>query len=72
MATNDWQASEDQLKIAMSGLTIQAEAHGLDLSDENVQAFIKHVAGNIADNDAHNLFLYGIIHKDMGINEEQQ
>ena len=67
MAENTWKASEDQLKVALSGLNIQAEAHGLDLGDENVQNFINHVAAIMADNDAHNMFLYGIIHKNDGV-----
>ena len=72
MATNEWEASQDQVDIAMSGLTCQAQVHGLDLEDEKVQAFIQHFAGIMANDQAHILFLYNIIHKNMGMNEDSE
>lgn len=38
------EATEADISIAKTGLTIQAEAHGLDLTDEKIIAFINHNA----------------------------
>ena len=39
---SDPTASDDEFRSALSGLRIQAEAHGLDINDQNVHAFILH------------------------------
>lgn len=59
--------SQDEQNIALSGITTQAKAHGLDLNDPQVQAFIQHQANIIAQMQADNRELYNIIHKNMGI-----
>lgn len=38
------EATEADISISKTGLTIQAEAHGLDLTDEKIIAFINHNA----------------------------
>lgn len=38
------EATETDIEISMIGLKIQAEAHGLDLSDKKIMAFIEHNA----------------------------
>ncbi len=67
MATNDFTATEDQRKVARSGLTIQAEAHGLDLEDPKVQAFIESQVEVQAQMAAEVTFVYNIMHKQMGV-----
>jgi hypothetical protein len=60
-------ATEDQKMVARSGLTIQAEAHGLDLSDSGVQAFIDGQVEVQAQMAAEITFVYKIMHKQMGM-----
>ena len=38
------EAHNDEFANALTGLRIQAEAHGVDITDDNVRAFIVHTA----------------------------
>lgn len=67
MAIADFTASADQIAIARSGLTIQAEAHGLDLTDPGVQAFIEGQVQVQAQMAAEITHVYNIMHKQMGV-----
>ena len=71
MATNEFEASEDEMAIALSGATIQAEAHGLDMKDENVQKYVKHMAMLMAHEHAHTRYLYNLLNKNMGIGDAE-
>jgi len=70
MAISDFSATEDQRKVARSGLTIQAEAHGLDLEDPKVQAFIESQVAVQAQMAAEITFVYNIMHKQMGLKND--
>lgn len=67
MAIADFEATEDQIAVARSGLTIQAEVHGLDLTDPKVQAFIEGQVAVQAQMAAEITHVYKIMHKQMGV-----
>lgn len=54
-------ASEDEIMVARIGTKIQAEAHGLDLTDEKIQKFVEHCAQVSAQSSAFNRFLSNIV-----------
>lgn len=62
MADNMTEPSDDEKFMALHGLLLQAEAHELDLSDPNLEAFIYHVAKVKAQMFANERFLTNIIH----------
>ncbi len=71
MADQQYEVSEDEMAIALSGATIQAEAHGLDMKDEKVQKYVKHMAGLMANEHAHVRYLYNLLNKNMGIGDAE-
>lgn len=64
MATNTIpEPTEDQRKTALFGVRLQAEAHGLDVEDEKVKAFIEHTAEVQSWMASESTWLNNIIHK---------
>lgn len=64
MGIRTWpEPHEDDRKVARIGLTIQAEAHGLDTSDDAVVAFIEHMVEVLAERSAENRWLQNIVNQ---------
>jgi len=57
--------TQTELDIARTGVTIQAEAHGLDLTDPKISAFVEHMIVVSAQASANCRFLQNIIHKPL-------
>ena len=57
--------SGDLIKIARSGLEIQAERFGLDLKDPQIAAFIDHEVKVQAQQLAHINWLENILHRPL-------
>lgn len=62
MAENTANATNDEFRVALSGLMIQAEAHGLDMTDESVRAFVVHTAEVMAQNAANERATNNMVH----------
>lgn len=62
---NSWETEQADLDVAKAGLIIQAEAHGLDIHDEKVIAFLDHQAKVIGAYSSGQRWLQGIIDKDL-------
>jgi hypothetical protein len=56
-------ATDSERSVARTGLTIQAEAHGLDMSDEKIQKFLEHLVEVHAQNAALVRVLSNIVHR---------
>jgi len=57
---------ETDFEIARCGIKIQAEAHGLDMTDPKIQAFLEHQVKVIADHLACERWQQNIIHDMTG------
>lgn len=58
-------ATQSELDIARTGVTIQAEAHGLDLTDPKIIAFLEQMIQTSAQASANCRFLQNILHKPL-------
>lgn len=58
-------ATQTDIDIARIGMTIQAEAHGLDMTDPKIIAFLEHMIQTSAQASAMCRFLQNIIHKPL-------
>ena len=56
-------ATEDEFRVAFTGLRLQAEVHGLDVNDPKVAAFVQHQAEVKAQMMAESRWLNNIIHR---------
>ena len=70
MGAQSFTTCETDFEIARTGINIQAEAHGLDVTDPKVQAFLEHQVTVIAAHIACERWLQNTIHKMTGINNE--
>jgi hypothetical protein len=66
MGAASWVTTESELSIARTGITIQAEAHGLDLTDPKIKAFIEHQIKVVASLNAGMRWQSNIIHNMTG------
>ena len=61
MAKESWKATETDISMALSGCKTQATAHGLDITDPKVMAFLEHQAKVSGTASAESRWLRGII-----------
>jgi hypothetical protein len=55
-------ATKEQIEQSVSGFMMQAHAHGLDIENNDLQRFIRHVANVEAQDKATILHLYSNFH----------
>ena len=68
MGKESWKATESDISVALTGCKIQATAHGLDITDPKLMAFLEHQAKFIGTASAESRWLRGII-DDLSINK---
>lgn len=63
----DIKATDQDFKTAFNGFRAQAEAHGLDVTEENMRQFLVHISEVDAQTHAELRKCYSVNHQLMGM-----